>query len=86
MPDKIWFDPKWEWHRKVPRGHGYWFWKSTITKYMFETILGFDDVIVFADAGCEFGFSKEALALWTPLLAKAQPYVYPCSKLGYILS
>lgn len=72
VPPDIWFDPKWEWHRQVHRGHGYWFWKSAMVRRLLEKTVPKGEVLVYADAGCEFGLTKMAIELWEPLLARAK--------------
>ena len=58
VPPDIWFDPKWEWHRQVHRGHGYWFWKSAMVRRLLEKTVPKGEVLVYADAGCEFGLTS----------------------------
>jgi hypothetical protein len=40
------------WINSKKRGHGYWIWKSFLTKYVMEKYMEDNDILVYADAGC----------------------------------
>lgn len=40
------------WINSNKRGYGYWIWKSYLTKYVMETLMEDDDILVYCDAGC----------------------------------